>query len=350
MASIYQRKGSDVWYLSWYENGKTQKKSLKTTDINIANAAREAKEIWIEKGVDITKGRQTKKIPYSVLAQAYLDWHKDQYPDSTARIHQIFRTYIDRFFGHMDIADLKAEDINTYKKWRRNKDAMVKFGGRVPKDSTLDKEVKAIHAMLTFAVSTEKLLINPLSGKVQKKLYAVRIKDSKPVRWFTADELEAIYEADPEFAPYFRLIANTGIRAAEMYLIGWDAIRFNTITLISSSEQRTKSGKFRQIPLSPGAVKALNQIREKDLPDNLLFPRMDLKSWSRRFRKAVKRAGIPHGTFHDLRHTFCSHLAMQHRTPQTIKDLAGHAKIDTTMKYIHLHPSHLAQGVEDLNL
>jgi hypothetical protein len=46
------------------------------------------------------------------------------------------------------------------------------------------------------------------------------------------------------------------------------------------------------------------------------------------------------GGFHILRHTFCSHLAMQGATPKAIQELAGHQDLSTTQRYMHLSPAH----------
>lgn len=58
---------------------------------------------------------------------------------------------------------------------------------------------------------------------------------------------------------------------------------------------------------------------------------------------ALARAGIArHVRFHDLRHTFCSHLAQgtwgRAFTLHEIKDLAGHSDIKVTQRYAHLSP------------
>ena len=46
------------------------------------------------------------------------------------------------------------------------------------------------------------------------------------------------------------------------------------------------------------------------------------------------------GDYHILRHTFCSHLAMQGATAKAIQELAGHQDLTTTQRYMHLSPAH----------
>ena len=42
---------------------------------------------------------------------------------------------------------------------------------------------------------------------------------------------------------------------------------------------------------------------------------------------------------HVLRHTFCSHLAMQGAPARAIQELAGHKDLKTTQRYMHLSPA-----------
>ncbi|MEE8483247.1 MAG: tyrosine-type recombinase/integrase, partial [Nitrospinota bacterium] len=52
--------------------------------------------------------------------------------------------------------------------------------------------------------------------------------------------------------------------------------------------------------------------------------------------------------FHDLRHTFASHLVMAGVDITTIKELLGHKTISMTLRYAHLAPGHKRDAVEKL--
>lgn len=58
-------------------------------------------------------------------------------------------------------------------------------------------------------------------------------------------------------------------------------------------------------------------------------------------------AGLPaNGNVHILRHTFCSHLAIRGVPVLTIQKLAGHSRIETTLKYMHLAPGETRRAID----
>jgi integrase len=66
---------------------------------------------------------------------------------------------------------------------------------------------------------------------------------------------------------------------------------------------------------------------------------------------AQRRAGLPvmNGGIHILRHTFCSHLAMQGAPGKAIQELVGHSTLGMTQRYMHLSPAAKDTAIALLN-
>lgn len=69
----------------------------------------------------------------------------------------------------------------------------------------------------------------------------------------------------------------------------------------------------------------------------------------RSFRTACQKAGIKDFRFHDLRHTFASHLVMNGINLKTVQHLLGHKDIRMTLRYAHLSREHLQAAVGTLD-
>jgi site-specific recombinase XerC len=69
----------------------------------------------------------------------------------------------------------------------------------------------------------------------------------------------------------------------------------------------------------------------------------------RAFKKALEDAGIEDCRFHDLRHTFASHMVMRGASIKEVQEILGHKSLTMTVRYAHLSQEHKKKAVNLLN-
>lgn len=176
-------------------------------------------------------------------------------------------------------------------------------------------------------------------------------------------ELPEVTKTDPDFLEYFEegkvleaaadaeeralfLVAiRCGLRASEQKAMRWEDISFERRTvrieraLVRGQIKCTKGRATRTVDLDNETIEALRAIRHlKPLvfsqPDGAALTYQQLET---RLLRALARAEITrHVRWHDLRHTFGSHLAIAGVPLLTIRDLMGHQSVKTTEVYAHL--------------
>ncbi len=136
----------------------------------------------------------------------------------------------------------------------------------------------------------------------------------------------------------------TGMRASEVANLRWGDIDFkrNTIHI-----RRAKGKKDRIVMLSPKVKKKLKALTdEKEGYVFLSFKRRryTLRSIEQVVYNAAQKAGIKKKVSpHTLRHSFATHLLDCGIDIRHIKDLLGHANLDTTMIYTKVSNKDLAR-------
>jgi len=334
MAGIYKR-GKTYW-IKWHENGKAKYESLKTQDKKEALIAKAAKELELRTGgVSVAQSNCT----VEEFSHQYMLWHKGEYPWAEKELRYCFDSTILPEFGHRRLASLDPRDVEMWKHKRLS--SIGHRSGKPISRTTVNNDLKRLRAMVNKAVEWGVIPRNTIASvKTLQKVH------SAPRSFFTAEQLEAIYEQDVRYAPVFQLLANTGMRLGEAMHLKWTDVGPKTIRVASTEEYMTKSRKWRDIPISPGASDALRQL---DATSTYVLPRVHLRTIRYRFKRACKLAGIE-GTPHELRHTFISQLVMQGVPLRTVQVLAGHSTVAITEEYAHLAPNHLSDAVANLSL
>lgn len=104
----------------------------------------------------------------------------------------------------------------------------------------------------------------------------------------------------------FAVALMTGMRAGELCSLRWEDVQADHVRL-QARAQGGKTGK-RDVPLTPGAVRAIERMRGFD--QELVFG-LKTQTLDALFRRARERAGLEGFTFHDSRHTAATRLAQQ---------------------------------------
>ena len=114
----------------------------------------------------------------------------------------------------------------------------------------------------------------------------------------------------------------------------------------------TKNGERREIPIDNTLTMMFNSM-PRGLESVYVFtdPRTGepYKSVQTSFETALKRAEIRDFRFHDLRHTFASHLVMADVDLTSIRELLGHKLLTMTIRYAHLAPEHKRRAINMLD-
>ena len=145
--------------------------------------------------------------------------------------------------------------------------------------------------------------------------------------------------------------SGAGLRWGEMIAIEWGDVDLAKRQLCVRRSHwnghvgTPKGGRLRFVPLTRRLTAALAEhrhLRSKRVlcqVDGAAFTRQIVQN---RMRLAAKRANVRRGV-HILRHTFCSHLSMRGAPAKAIQELAGHADLTMTQRYMHLSPAALTR-------
>jgi len=102
-----------------------------------------------------------------------------------------------------------------------------------------------------------------------------------------------------------------------------------------------KRGRLRYVPMTErlaAALQAHRHLRGQRVLVRASGEPFTMKIVQEHVARAARTAGVKPGV-HILRHTFCSHLAMDGVPARAIQELAGHKDLKTTQRYMHLSPA-----------
>lgn len=328
------KKGKTGWDVYLRHNGQRHRKSGFST----YKAANEYAESVVADKIDVAH-------PQLELAiRDYLSW-SENVKRKSPRTMRSDKQRLGVLLQWANLQDVKythemtVEAIRTFQKYYfDNAPFTGKPNHRTSKanpSATWEKYRQNLSAFCNWCVRLEYMKSNPLARAEEFKVQTHHKRPST----FKASELKDLFEyfdtlGSVHLSAFYRLLAYTGCRLNEAVELKWENVDFENEEVVY---EKTKNYETRAVPI----VAKLRPYLEA-LPNGTAYvfdsghnsPIYHDNYYWRLLQRATSVLQIKARPIHAFRHTFCSHLAEADVNLATIKELAGHKNINTTLKYL----------------
>lgn len=284
----------------------------------------------------------------------------------------LIRVHIAPELGDVKLRDLRPEHLQRFYNEKLASGATRREGGLSPR--TVHYMHAVLHSSLKQAVR-EGLVPRNVADDVSPPRHE-RSEINPP----SSEEMARLLDAAQGHRLYvlFLLAWATGARRGELLgLRRQDVDLDRRIMTIARTLHRTRAQGLvftepktplsrRSVPLPEIARRELMAHLERQNAERLLVGAayedqglvfatpdgkpVDPDNAARTFDGLLKKAGLPHYRFHDLRHAFATHLLELGEHPKVVQGLLGHSTINQTLNtYTHLMPGLMEKAASRLN-
>jgi len=334
------------------------------------------------------KGDKTKFR--AVLKDHNGKWFRRTFPDlKTARKaeRKVSSEFSEGKYLNIQKAPLFSEAWTLYSKWAKdNKGSWNSDKGRYERhieaefsEKPLDKiSPKIIEEMISKARARKNRAGKPLAPQTIKHVFnltrrifnfaierdiyngtnpCIKIKlprfDNRRMEYLKGDDLKRLLDTldvweNRRAARLIQFALYTGRRRGELITLTWDRVDFDS-RMVFFHGMNTKNGSHQIVPIGNKAKEILVECRT-ERNSEYVFSNGDGRSYKGIdviWRRIRKYAEIPGVRFHDLRHTYASHLASSGEVDlYTLQTLLGHKTPTMTQRYAHLLDSTLRDATK----
>lgn len=308
---------------------------------------KDAETLLIKRKQSVRDGKlpEVKRITnhsFSELAGEYKKWAQRQ------RAYSRKENVVDLLIEIFGQTQLRRFDTRLLEQFQTEKLAKGK------KAATVNRHLATLKHMFTKACEWDMVEEDVLKRVRRTKLLE---ENNRRLRFLSREDCAKLIAAcDPHLRPIVITALNTGMRKGEILSLKWEHVDLVHGFILLDI---TKNGERREVPINETLRETLTVLfkgtkerpRRLDVP-HVFYDAKTVKAYGdvkKSFASACKRAGVKDFKFHDLRHTFASHLVMQGVDLTTVKELLGHKTITMTLRYAHLAPSHKIKAVSVLD-
>jgi integrase len=347
---IYRRHGSKNWSVAFTVNGDRIRRSLRTSDEDVANikAADEHRRALIG---HITGEKETISLDHA-FGRYVMEVARFQASFATTR-HQAKPLL--RILGKgTTLAVIGDDRIAAYKARRRSERARRgnsprKGRGSIPmgrliSNATVNRELELLRRLMNTARKDWKLAV----GDVDWQRHLLEESDGN-TRWMTPGQVDRVLAVSPEhLKPMLIAAICTGLRSQNVMQLDWSEVDLSSRTITVRVKSRKPGGKLLTVPIAQPLLVELANIGPRDAGRVFLYRGRPIQTDVRRaFLTACRKSKIGEGwTWHHLRHTAASWMVMKKVPIRVVQQILGHGDIRLTMRYAHVSDDSLAQAVD----
>ena len=333
------------------------------TLFSYSQAQTRAREFFERKARELAGHIEPSAGPYSVASvlKDYFAERERRGSKGLAKDRAAAKVRILPALGEIELAKLTTKRIRDWQADLATAPKLARAGRAGRKSAPVDtKDADAVRARRSTANRTLTVLKAALNhayheGRVStddawRKVKPFREADAPIVRFLSDDECRRLANAcDGRFRDLVRAALLTGCRYGELTRMRASDFSPEAGTI---AVRESKTGKPRHVALTDEGRALFEALTAGKTGRDAIFARDDGEAWGpshqqRPLEAASKRAKIePAATFHILRHSYASALAMHGVPMGVIAAQLGHADTRMTEKhYAHLAPSYVADTV-----
>ncbi len=345
---LYRSDHSGVYYAVFKRGGKQVKRSLKTTEKELAkrklevfrrkvarlNTGSGSKMLFAEYRRDDKTGEFTKELTGG-LAQRWLDTIGGTMKPSSRKRRITAVNSLSPFFKTTTVRSITESQVE---QWAaiRSKQAAAR---------TFNIERETLMQVLNYATREGLLLDNPAA--VTSRMKQPQPKIVIPTKDQFKTMLDFLRKANSRYqhaANLCELLAYSGCRLREATAMTWGDVNFGLHNFtVTGGDTGTKNHEARTIPLFPALDEFLLRLRtslpQSPEPTDRIIPINDAK---KAIGYACRKTKLPHFHHHSLRHFFCSNAIEAGVDFKAIAGWLGHKDggILVAKTYGHLRDEH----------
>lgn len=302
---------------------------------------RDARRWWAETQLSLERGEYVSatagKTSVGELGPLWLEGKRGTLtPTSWRPLESAWRLHVEPAWGQVSVSTIRKPAIQEWiTRLSRGEE------GKKPLSPTMvTRCLEVLRGCLGIAVENRQLNTNPALG------VALPQKISKPHIYLSHADIRALAEESP-YPLLVYILAYTGLRWSEAISLKVRHVDLEkrrisvqeNVVIIGRHADRNppKSRQYRQVPILEYLLPLLEAAMRDKSRESLLLPgegggymqRSHHKAgW---FEKAVRAAGIPRVTPHDLRHSAASFAVSAGANVKVVQRMLGHANAAMTL-------------------